>query len=470
MSSAQELALRCVFPGFEGTTAPDWVRRAAERGLGGVVLFARNIEDGGQLRALVESLHEARPGLLVAIDEEGGDVTRLEARTGSSYPGNLALGVAGDLALTEGVARAIGHDLAAHGIDLDLAPVADVNTDPRNPVIGVRSFGSDPACVADHTAAWVTGLQSTGVAACAKHFPGHGATPADSHLEVPVGEPELRPFEAAVAEGVRAVMSAHIVVSGIDDAPATVSPRVMTGMLRKQLGFDGVAISDGLDMRGVSGEHGIPTAAALAMRAGCDALCVGGGPTGPEVVDEIVEALKAGVGGRRLAEAAGRVDALASWRSAQLSDSPDHPGKSGAEMPVGREDPGIGLEAARRGLSVFGDVHVRDHAAVMRFHSAPSIAAGEVPWGGMAAALFRRGVEVGKDVEQPGASLVLVVRDLHRHANQRKAVEALLARRPDAIVVEMGVPSCRPRGASSYIATHGSARVCAEAAAEVMRP
>ena len=470
MSSAEQLALRCVFPGFEGTTAPDWVLRAAERGLGGVVLFARNVDGGEQLRDLVHSLHEARPGLLVAIDEEGGDVTRLEARTGSSYPGNLALGAAGDPALTEAVARAIGWDLAALGIDLDLAPVADVNTDPRNPVIGVRSFGSNPADVASHTASWARGLQSTGVAACAKHFPGHGATSADSHLEVPVGEPELRPFEGAIAEGVRAVMSAHVVATGIDDVPATISPRAMTGLLRDELGFDGLAISDGLDMRGISAERGIASAAVLAVRAGCDALCVGGGPRGPEAVDEIVKALVAGVDRKRLAEAAGRVDELAAWRSAQTSDGPDRHGKSDAETPVGRDDPGIGLVAARRALRVFGDVRVRDRAVVMRFHSAPSIAAGEVPWGMLAAALFRRGVEVGKDAEQPGASLVLVVRDVHRHADQRNAVEALLARRPDAIVVEMGVPSCRPQGATSYIATHGAARVCADAAAEVMRP
>ena len=469
MSSAEQLALRCVFPGFEGTTAPDWVLRAAERGLGGVVLFARNVDSFEQLRALVDSLHEARPGLLVAIDEEGGDVTRLEARTGSSYPGNLALGAAGDPALTEAVAGAIGWELAELGIDLDLAPVADVNTDPRNPVIGVRSYGSNPTDVASHTAAYVRGLQSAGVAACSKHFPGHGGTSADSHLEVPVGEPELRPFEAAIAEGVRVVMSAHVVVTGIDDVPATISSRVMTELLRGGLGFDGMAISDGLDMRGVSGERGIASAAVLAVRAGCDALCVGGGPTGPEAVDEIVKALVAGVGGVRLAEAAGRVDALAAWRSAQTSDRPDHPGKSVAETPVGRDHPGIGLVAARRALRVFGDVEVREHAVVLRFHSAPSFAAGEVPWG-MAAALARRGVEVSEDGEQPGASLVLVVRDLHRHADHRNAVEALLARRPDAIVVEMGVPSCRPQGATSYIATNGAARVCAEAAAEVMRP
>jgi beta-N-acetylhexosaminidase len=469
MSSAEQLALRCVFPGFEGTTAPDWVLRSAERGLGGVVLFARNIENSSQVRALIERLHEARPGLLVAIDEEGGDVTRLEATTGSSYPGNLALGAAGDPALTETVARAMGRDLSAHGIDLDLAPVADVNTDPHNPVIGVRSFGSDPVQVANHTAAWVRGMQGAGVAACAKHFPGHGATATDSHLELPVGEPEVRPFEAAIAQGVRAVMSAHIVVPGTDDAPATISPRVMTGILRGELGFRGLAMSDGLDMRGISGSLGIAKAAVLAVQAGCDALCVGGGPRGPEAVDEIVAALRAGVGDGRLTEAAGRVDELAAWRAAQTPDSRDYPRNSDPEMAVSRDYRGVGLAAARRGLGVWGEVKVRDHAVVMRFDSPPSIAAGEMPWG-MAEALARRGVEVAENGGKPGASLVLVVRDLHRHPDQLSTVETQLARRPDAIVVEMGVPACRPRGAQNYVATHGSARVCAEAAAEVMRP
>ena len=181
MSRAEELAVRCVLPGFDGTVAPEWVLR---RGLGGVVIFGRNIQDRDQLQSLVASLHDA--GLLVAIDEEGGDVTRIDAKTGSSYPGNLALGVVGDLALTEGVARAMGSDLADIGIDLDLGPVADVNSDPRNPVIGVRSFGSNADAVASQTAAWVRGLQSAGVAACAKHFPGHGDTAVDSHVAVPV--------------------------------------------------------------------------------------------------------------------------------------------------------------------------------------------------------------------------------------------------------------------------------------------
>src|SRR6266536_1808351 len=176
----------CLLPGFAGTRAPDWILRRLDGGLGGAVLFSRNVADPAQVAALTAELHAARPDGLVAIDEEGGDVTRLESATGSSYPGNLALGAAGDPELTRAVAASLGAELAAAGIDLDLAPVADVNSNPDNPVFGVRSFGADPDLVGAHTAAFVAGLQSAGVAACVKHFPGHGDTSVDSHLDLPV--------------------------------------------------------------------------------------------------------------------------------------------------------------------------------------------------------------------------------------------------------------------------------------------
>jgi beta-N-acetylhexosaminidase len=216
--SVEQAALRCLLPGFIGTEAPEWVLRRAAEGLGGVCLYARNITSAEQLANLCHELHAENPGLIISVDEEGGDVTRLEAATGSSYPGNLALGAAGDVDLTRSVARAIGLELARAGVDLDLAPDADVNSNPSNPVIGVRSFGSEPGAVAAQTAAWVEGLQSAGVAACVKHFPGHGDTSVDSHLALPVvgadpREGALQPFEAAIAAGVHAVMSAHIVAA-----------------------------------------------------------------------------------------------------------------------------------------------------------------------------------------------------------------------------------------------------------------
>src|SRR3981081_4169163 len=265
MTSIEQLALRCLLPGFTGTVAPDWVKGRSAAGLGGIVLYGRNVADPEQLASLTASLHSERPELLIAIDEEGGDVTRLEAKRGSSYPGNLALGAAGDPRLTHDVAMAMGAELAAAGIDLDLAPAADVNRNHSNPRIGTRSFGSDAAIVSAHTSAWIEGLQSAGVAACAKHFPGHGDTSVDSHLALPVvtedpHERALAPFQAAIASGVRAIMSAHILVPAIDDVLGTISRRIMTDLLRQELGFRGLAITDGLEMRGLSAGYGAAAA------------------------------------------------------------------------------------------------------------------------------------------------------------------------------------------------------------------
>ena len=165
MSDLERLASRCILPGFAGPTVPDWVRRRLDEGLGGVVLYAWNVESAEQLASLTGELRGEREDIIVAIDEEGGDVTRLEAAHGSSYPGNAALGVVDDVELTRRVAASTGAELARVGVNLDFAPVADVNTNPQNPVIGIRSFGSDAALVARHVAAFVRGLQGAGVAA-----------------------------------------------------------------------------------------------------------------------------------------------------------------------------------------------------------------------------------------------------------------------------------------------------------------
>ncbi len=482
MTSIERLALRCLLPGFLGTVPPDWVKRRAAGGLGGVVLYARNISDLDQLAGLTAALHAESPDLLIAVDEEGGDVTRLEAKTGSSYPGNLALGAAGDPRLTRDVAASMGAELSAAGVDLDLAPDADVNSNPSNPVIGTRAFGPEASLVARHTSAWVEGLQGAGVAACAKHFPGHGDTSVDSHLALPVVSEDphqraLEPFKAAIAVGVQAIMSAHILVPAIDDVPGTISRRIMTDLLRGELHFQGVAITDGLEMRGLSDGYGVAEGGVRALFAGCDALCIGGGLADEDVVAEVSAAIVAAVeGGRlseqRLAEAAGRIDTLAVWRSHQVRGA--------------IADRRVGLEAARRAIKADGPVRIEDDATVVQVNWMRSIAAGQVNWG-MAQPLAQRGVrvtpvEVQESQEEgrvdvasllaraAGQSLVLVVRDLHRHAWQANLADSLLARRPDAVIVEMGLPQCRPKGAKAYIATSGAARVCGEAAAEVMRP
>jgi beta-glucosidase-like glycosyl hydrolase len=327
VADLRRAAHRVLMAAFHGPEVPDWLRAGLADGIGSVCLFGTNLlGDDEQLRALAADLHAASPeGCLVTLDEEGGDVTRLDALRGSPTAGHAVLGAVDDPSLTQAVAAGLGARLRSVGIDLDLGPVADVNCEPDNPVIGVRSFGADPHRVARHVAAFVDGLQSSGVAACVKHFPGHGATVDDSHLAVPrldvdldtLRARELVPFAAAVRSGAAAVMTSHIVITALDPArPATTSPPVLD-ILRRELGFDGLLVSDALDMVGVSRPYGgIPDAAVAALAAGCDLLCLGPehfpGELAPIVATVVSTVLDAVDTGRltpdRLLEAAARVD------------------------------------------------------------------------------------------------------------------------------------------------------------------
>ncbi|MFJ3232751.1 glycoside hydrolase family 3 protein [Streptomyces sp. NPDC086787] len=514
-------ALTVLQPGFTGTTPPDWLLRRLDEGLTSVALFGRNILSPEQLSALTGRLRAEREDVLVAIDEEGGDVTRLEARTGSSFPGNHALGTVDDVELTREVAHELGRRLAVCGVNLNWAPSADVNSNPANPVIGVRSFGSDTDLVARHTAAYVTGLQSAGVAACTKHFPGHGDTAVDSHHALPridadtalLASRELAPFHAAIAAGTRAVMSAHILVPALDpDRPATLSHHVLSDLLRGELGYDGLIITDGMEMRAVAATYGIERGSVLAIAAGADAICVGGGLADDETVrrlrDALVTAVRSGaLAEERLADAARRVRALARWTTAATADPTGDGGDSTVGAPAatvtgGRGDhlggdlggdlggggarAGIGLVAARRALAVTGADRFKpltEAPYVAAFTPVANIAVGaETPWG-VAAELCRLlpGTETGTfaenaDGQDAGAAalaaagdrrIVAVVRDEHRHPWMATALDTLLAARPDTIVVEMGIPQAPPRGAL-HIATHGAARVCGRAAAEAV--
>ena len=328
------LADAVLIPPFPGGREPDWIRAALADGLAGVTLFGLNIEDNQQLAALTSRLRAAATEPVIAIDEEGGDVTRISHQSGSDYPGNAALGAIDDVELTRSVYAALGADLAALGINLDLAPAVDVNTAAGNPVIGTRSFGADPDLVARHAAAAVNGLQSAGVAACAKHFPGHGSTTEDSHLVLAtVDAPlsvlrarDLPPFEAAIAAGVRAIMPSHLRVPELTgDLPASLSRRAQTDLLRGELGFTGVIVSDGLEMRAVSERYGIPEAAVQAVIAGTDLLCLGRDQdqlSFLSVKAALMAAVRSGrLPGERLEEAAARVAELRAWTAAAVSDS-----------------------------------------------------------------------------------------------------------------------------------------------------
>jgi beta-N-acetylhexosaminidase len=469
MSELDRLAAACLQPSFPGHVVPDWVARWLERGLGGITLFAYNVGDTEQLAELTAALRAERPELLISIDEEGGDVTRLEAEHGSSYPGNLALGAVDDVALTKKVAGAIAAELASAGVNLNLAPVADTNTNPRNPVIGVRSFGSDPELVARHVSAFVTGTQRQGVAACAKHFPGHGDTAADSHRELPVVGGDLGgallPFRAAVDAGVQAMMVGHLLVPALDDVPATLSRPISTELLRGELGFKGLLVTDALEMAAVSETFGLEEAAVRALMAGSDSLGLG-----HDLHEEAVERVHAAIVGavrsgrlaeERLAEAAERVAALCRWAS---------PTSAGA---AGRS---AGAEAARRALQLSGEAAAAGPILVLDLRPEANIAAGEATYGLADVAPDAVSVqlqEAPRDLaallaRHDGRRLVVVARDAGRHAWQEQALAEAAALRPDLVVVETGLPSGRPESWPT-IFTFGAGRANLEAAAAVLR-
>jgi beta-N-acetylhexosaminidase len=315
--------------------------------------------------------------------------------------------------------------------------------------------------VARHVGAFVEGLQGVGVAACAKHFPGHGETAADSHVELPVAEtdPEtmlrraLPPFRAAVEAGVRAVMTAHIRFTAFADEPATLSSELI-GLLRSDLGFAGLVLTDALEMRAISGTAGLEEGAVRALGAGADALCLGADRTPSEVERvhaAIVEAVRSGrLAEERVLEAARRVAATAAWASA----------------PSPERDLEAGAEAARCAVSVEGDAAVGKAAVVIELWPDPTIAAGEARHGlgellGAETIRLRNGdplPALGSDRQ-----VVFVTRDAHRHLWQRELVV------PGSVVVETGLPEWHPSDARAFVATHGAGRVNLEAAAELLR-
>jgi beta-N-acetylhexosaminidase len=274
---------RLLVVGIPGTTLDPQTRKALERlRVGGVILFKRNVDSPRQVRALTKALHGLPSRPLISIDQEGGRVARLgEPFTKTPPASRIALTRDADVA--QRIGRLIGRELSSVGIDIDYAPVLDVHSNPDNPVIGDRAFASDPASVARFAIAMMRGLMAGGVVPCGKHFPGHGDTATDSHFELPVVERsraqleriELAPFRAAIAAGIPMIMTAHVRYPSLDRArPATVSPRIIDGLLRRQIKFRGIIASDDLHMSAISGNQSIADAAIASLAAGVDWLLV----------------------------------------------------------------------------------------------------------------------------------------------------------------------------------------------------
>lgn len=362
--TVEEKVAQMFFIGFHPVDLPERYAEFIERnGLGGIILFTRNVKSAEQTRALTASAQAAarrsRQGLplAISIDQEGGIVVRMSEEAGYTHmPGNMALGAADDETLTYRTARIMAAEMRAVGVNWNLAPVLDVNNNPTNPVIGVRSYGEDPSLVARHGVAAIRGFQSGNVAACAKHFPGHGDTAVDSHLALPViphgrdrlKAVELAPFQAAFEAGLDSVMTAHVFFPALEPTPglpATLSRNVMTGLLREEMGFEGVICSDCLEMKAIADNYSHEQTAIMAVEAGVDALLISHTwDVQMAMYQALVQAVKDGrVSESRIDESACRVVRMKLARGMD-KEIPSAIGTG--------EHKAVALEAARRAVTV----------------------------------------------------------------------------------------------------------------------
>ncbi len=308
--------------GFPGTSPDAPLERLLDEGVAGVILFKRNVESPQQVAALVRGLktRAGRP-VLASVDQEGGRVARLRGAPFTTLAPMRELGRRADATVATRVGRVLAYEVRSLGFDVDYAPVLDVDTNPANPVIGDRSFSRDPHEVARLGVALAQGLEAGGVASCGKHFPGHGDTAKDSHLDLPslphslqrLREVELVPFAAAARARLASLMTAHVIFDALDPGvPATMSQKVLGPLLRRELGYDGVVISDDLEMKAIADHFSIERAAVEGLKAGVDLFLVcHHADVQRSAIEAVVRAVESGqVSRERLAEAGARVDAL----------------------------------------------------------------------------------------------------------------------------------------------------------------
>lgn len=490
---------------FTGTAVPGWLGYALDGGLASVILFGHNTPDAATARDLARALHARAEHCVVAIDEEGGDVTRLQSATGSGLPTARALGAIDDPELTRRAGRALGDLLAACDLDLDLAPVLDVSTDPANPVIGTRAYGDEPDRVALHARAFAAGLIDAGLGTCAKHFPGHGATSADSHTALPridLGPAEFEREHLApwrIAPWLDSVMTAHVLVPALGEGPASISPWARP-LLDRAVGgtFHGLVITDALDMAAVAEDPGCGEAAVRAIEARADLLCLGTSLRRDdermlrEAHDALLDAVETGRLPRVvLRERAERTrERLRSLRTRRRFV----PAPEIEDALAGLER--LGAAAAARAVSSrHGHARLDGRPAVVLDlrHRAQHASGARIQQ--LVAALRERGIDAAEPPEldgpeqhrhpersappagprlparraqdDPTAQLFAVTRLPRSDAEEGRRLAALLAARPDTIVVHTGVPDAAPDHRLLVLA-HGAGRTMMRAAVDLL--
>ena len=485
----------------------------AELHIGGLVLFERNVGAPGELAQLTAAAQASVTGggdlpLIISIDQEGGRVTRLrQARGYTEWPSPMALGATGELENARLVAAALGRELLAVGINMDLAPVLDVNSNPRNPVIGTRSFGSDPQRVAAFGVAFIQGLQDVGVMAVGKHFPGHGDTGTDSHVSLPVvahdrsrlEAVEFLPFRAAIEAGIAGIMSAHVTFPAVDPAPglpATLSRKVMTGLLRDEMGYDGLLLTDSLEMGALARSgYPVPAAAVASLAAGADLLCISHGFTvHRQVHAALVQAIERGeIPMARLDAAVRRI--LKAKDQYGLLDGSGRVAQAGGQGPAGvggHEAASLSRRVSEQAITVLRD---RDRLLplagkggdrpllVVELASRGDFVSGTlkpVVADHLVRVLQAEGLVLPEDIgdenmgevlrQARGKTVILAVANVARHPTEVDLVEALVEAQVPLVVITTAAPydfAAMDR-AGACIATYGSNPPVLEALAAVL--
>ncbi len=487
---ASALVGRLLLLAFPGPNAP--LERLAEFEPGGFLLYSGNIPSSESLRDLTGTLQNAaKYPLLFGIDQEGGPFNSYRSEDAVLFPGQMALAATLDPALAERVGEATGLELASLGVNLVFGPVADVNSNPDNPIIGIRSFGAEPETVAAFALAYARGLEAGGVAAVAKHFPGHGDTSLDSHLDLPtVGAElarlealELVPFKALIEAGIPGVMSAHVVFPALDEeVPATLSSPVLSGLLRENLGFSGLVVTDFMDMAAIAKNYGAGEAAVRSVLAGADLVLLGPDlERQREVYAALQEALRSG----RLSEARVREAVARSEAVARRYPSNPQAQSAGAQATQAR----LALEVAERAATLLWNDDVLPLAsnANVLVVSPKLTAYGPAPTLGEALAELHpetqsvtlsdppTEAEIGEAVAATGEAEVIVLGSYHwqgAFAETLAGLEAQLAATgKPLVVVALGNPDdlrFLPQRPDAYLAVYGFRTANVMAAARVL--
>jgi beta-N-acetylhexosaminidase len=453
LTEKQLAILGVLSPGFGGTTVPGYIKNYLEQGLGAITLFGSNTPDLNSTAALVREIRALNPDCIISIDEECGDVTRLWAKSGSPFPSPYIMGRLADEIFTEAVFQNLGANLSALDIDLTFGPVLDLSLSSDNPIVGVRSFGEKTELVTQQARASVRGLAKSGIAMAPKHFPGHGKTSADSHQSLPtisvtfenLLNEDMQPFVSAINEGVPAIMMGHLLVTAVDSKPASLSSIWINDILRKKLKFDGVVVTDALDMGALGGLENIHVSAIAALRAGANLLCLSGIEDQSKILADILTYAEAELNPDDLITISHSGQKLKSLRRNLNTSS------------VAKS---LDTNIISKAFEIHGNLKLQNGStAVLTLGAEPTIASGAISWG-IEESLISSGVTSGEF--DTAKNQIVQFRDAWRDPKVFDRLVMLRTNHPKAIYIDFGWPSTS-FSADNLIRTFGATRAHADA-------